>query len=173
MAFGRFDSMQNTPTGCGSHLPTILRTLNKSQKSRSENNLLKCSDLGPEESKRFLLPARMPARRCCIDCPLLCFHFVPGRACSVKRYYKNVDRPITANDSTTIQWDGRVRSALTSLGGGPWRSSTHLGLDDFFIWHFGWTDMGQPTHMVWERFAHQIHACSRLKCWSALLPWRS
>ena len=43
---GGFGSMQSTPMGCGSHLPTILRTFKNQPKSRSENTCLKCSDLG-------------------------------------------------------------------------------------------------------------------------------
>jgi hypothetical protein len=42
--------MQNTPAGCGSHLPTILRTFKNQPKSRSVNILSKCSDLRPAES---------------------------------------------------------------------------------------------------------------------------
>jgi hypothetical protein len=39
---GGFGSMQNTPTGCGSHLPTIQRTFKNSPKSRSVNICSKC-----------------------------------------------------------------------------------------------------------------------------------
>jgi hypothetical protein len=49
--------MQNTPTGCGSHLPTILRTFKNHSKSRSVNISFKCSDLDPHSRnnifKRF------------------------------------------------------------------------------------------------------------------------
>jgi hypothetical protein len=55
--------MQNTPMGCGSHLSTILGTFTNDPKSRSENNSLKCSDLGPEESDKCFLVARTPASR--------------------------------------------------------------------------------------------------------------
>ena len=39
--------MQNTPTGCGSELLTILRILENDRTSRSVNNVFECSDLGP------------------------------------------------------------------------------------------------------------------------------
>jgi hypothetical protein len=53
--------MQNTPTGRGSHLPSILRTLKDHPKSRSENMFLNVQILGPEESTKFSLPGRTPA----------------------------------------------------------------------------------------------------------------
>jgi hypothetical protein len=63
-----FGSMQNTPTGYGSHLPTILGTFKKYPKSRSVHKSSTCSDLGADESFLFLLPARLPATICpCID----------------------------------------------------------------------------------------------------------
>ena len=43
--------MQNTPAGCGSHLPSILRTFKNDPKSRSVNNFLECSDLDPNSGK--------------------------------------------------------------------------------------------------------------------------
>jgi hypothetical protein len=43
--------MQNTPTGRGSHLPTILTTSENHPKSRSVNNSFKCSDLDPHSRK--------------------------------------------------------------------------------------------------------------------------
>ena len=43
--------MENTPTGCGSDLPTILRILKNDRKSRSVNNFLECSDLDPNSRK--------------------------------------------------------------------------------------------------------------------------
>jgi hypothetical protein len=55
--------MQNTPTAYGSDLFTILRTLKNQSKSRSVNNSLECSDLGPEGSKRLISPARAPPRK--------------------------------------------------------------------------------------------------------------
>ena len=39
--------MENTPTGCGSDLPTILRILKNDRKSRSVNNSLQPLDLDP------------------------------------------------------------------------------------------------------------------------------
>jgi hypothetical protein len=56
--------MQNTPAGCGSHLPTILRTFKKHPKSRSVHIFVKCSDLGPKRSNKLFLPARKPANQC-------------------------------------------------------------------------------------------------------------
>jgi hypothetical protein len=51
--------MQNTPAGCGSHLPTILRTFENEPKSRSVNNFLECSDLDPNSrTKIFYQPER-------------------------------------------------------------------------------------------------------------------
>ena len=46
-----FGSMENTPTGCGCHLPTNLRILKNDRKSRSVNNSLECSDLDPNSVK--------------------------------------------------------------------------------------------------------------------------
>jgi hypothetical protein len=43
--------MQNTPTGCGSHLPSILRTFKNQSKSRSVNMFFKCSDFDPNSRK--------------------------------------------------------------------------------------------------------------------------
>ena len=43
--------MQNTPTGCGSDLPTTLRTFKSHSKSRSVNIFFKCSDLDPNRRK--------------------------------------------------------------------------------------------------------------------------
>jgi hypothetical protein len=37
-----FGSMENTPTGCGSDLPTNLRIIKNDRKSRSVNNSLEC-----------------------------------------------------------------------------------------------------------------------------------
>ena len=48
-----FGSMENTPTGCGSHLYTILRTFKNDRKSRSVNNSLEWSDLDPNSTKDF------------------------------------------------------------------------------------------------------------------------
>ena len=42
-----FGSMENTPTGCGSDLPTILRISKNDRKSRSANNFLQPLDLDP------------------------------------------------------------------------------------------------------------------------------
>ena len=44
-------SMENTPTGCGSDLPTILRFLKNDWKSRSVNNFLQPLDLDPNRIK--------------------------------------------------------------------------------------------------------------------------
>jgi hypothetical protein len=55
-------SMQNTSTGCGSHLQTILRTFKNDPKSRSVHNFRECSDLGAEGSTKMILPARAPPR---------------------------------------------------------------------------------------------------------------
>jgi hypothetical protein len=46
-----FGSMQNTPAGCGSNLPLLLRTFKNDSKSRSVNNFLECSDLDPNSRK--------------------------------------------------------------------------------------------------------------------------
>jgi hypothetical protein len=48
---GGFGSTQNTPTGCGSHLPSILRPFKNDPKSRSVNNFLECTDLDPNSRK--------------------------------------------------------------------------------------------------------------------------
>ena len=45
--------MQNSPKGCGSHLPTILGTFKNDLKSRSVNNCLECSDLDPHRGKNI------------------------------------------------------------------------------------------------------------------------
>jgi hypothetical protein len=45
--------MENTPTGCDSHLPTNLRIIKNDRKLRSVNNSLKCSDLDPNSVKDF------------------------------------------------------------------------------------------------------------------------
>ena len=44
--------MENTPTGCGSDLPSILRTFKNDPKSRSVNNFLECSDVDPNSRKQ-------------------------------------------------------------------------------------------------------------------------
>ena len=46
-----FGSMQNTPTGCGSHSPPILRTFKNHPTQRSVNICFKCSDLDPTSWK--------------------------------------------------------------------------------------------------------------------------
>ena len=46
-----FGSMENTPAGCGSDLPTILRILKNDRKSRSVNNFLQPLDLDPNRIK--------------------------------------------------------------------------------------------------------------------------
>jgi hypothetical protein len=48
-----FGSMENTPTGCGSDLPTILRILKNDSKSRSVNIFLQPLDLDPDRIKDF------------------------------------------------------------------------------------------------------------------------
>jgi hypothetical protein len=55
-----FGSMENTPTGCGRDLPTILRILKNDKKSRSVNNFLQPLDLDPNRIQVFVLPAKAP-----------------------------------------------------------------------------------------------------------------
>jgi hypothetical protein len=43
----------NTPTDCGSDLPTILKILKNERKSRSVNNFLQPLDLDPNRIKDF------------------------------------------------------------------------------------------------------------------------
>jgi hypothetical protein len=66
MQLGGFGSMQKSSTGCGSHLPTRQASswepFCSDSKSRSVNNLLKCSDLGSTGSNTCFLLARTPAR---------------------------------------------------------------------------------------------------------------
>jgi hypothetical protein len=52
--------MENTPTGCGSDLPTILRILKNDRKSRSVHNFLQPLDSDPNRIKDFCLPAKAP-----------------------------------------------------------------------------------------------------------------
>jgi hypothetical protein len=57
-----FGSIENTPTGCGSDLPTILRILKNDRKSRSVNNFLQPLDLDPNRIKYlFYQPKLRPA----------------------------------------------------------------------------------------------------------------
>jgi hypothetical protein len=62
--------MQNTPTECDSHLPTLLRTFKNQSKSRSVNICLKCSDLDPNSRTHIFY---LPERRLVIvlSCPLI------------------------------------------------------------------------------------------------------
>ena len=55
--------MQDTPTGCGSHVLTNLRVLKNEPTSRSVNDFPECSDLDPPHEKQFILPARSPPRQ--------------------------------------------------------------------------------------------------------------
>ena len=52
--------MQNLPTGCMSHLPTILRTFKHHSKSRSVKICCNCSDLDPSSRQTKKIPARAP-----------------------------------------------------------------------------------------------------------------
>jgi hypothetical protein len=47
----------------GSHLPTTLRTFKNHPKLTNKNKTLKCSELGPKESKTYLLQARTSASK--------------------------------------------------------------------------------------------------------------
>ena len=60
-----FGSMENTPTGCGSDLPTILRILKNDRKSRSVNNFLECSDLDPNSVKDFVYQPKLRLAMVC------------------------------------------------------------------------------------------------------------
>jgi hypothetical protein len=66
-----FGSMENTPTGCGSHLPTNLRILKNDRKSISVNDFLECSDLDLNSVKEFLLPAKAPPRQFVVEVDML------------------------------------------------------------------------------------------------------
>ena len=46
-------SMENTPTDCGSDLPTVLKILKNERRSRSVNNFLQPLDLDPNRIKDF------------------------------------------------------------------------------------------------------------------------
>jgi hypothetical protein len=54
-----FGSMENTPTGCGSDLPTILRILKNDRKSRSVDNFLQPLDLDPNRIKYFVYQPKL------------------------------------------------------------------------------------------------------------------
>jgi hypothetical protein len=54
-----FGSMENTPTGCGSDLHTILRILKNDRKSRSVNNLFQPLDLDPNRIKDFFYQPKL------------------------------------------------------------------------------------------------------------------
>jgi hypothetical protein len=54
--------MQNTPPGCGSHLPSIRRAFKNHPKSRSVNICFQCSDFDPNIIF-CCLTARTPARQ--------------------------------------------------------------------------------------------------------------
>ena len=57
-----FGSMENTPTGCGSDLPTILIILKNDRKSRSVNNFLQPLDLDPNRIKDFFYQPKLRTR---------------------------------------------------------------------------------------------------------------
>ena len=48
-----FGSMENTPTGCGSDLPTILRILKNDRKSKSVHIFVRPLDLNPNRIKKL------------------------------------------------------------------------------------------------------------------------
>jgi hypothetical protein len=54
-----FGSMENTPTGCGSDLPTILRILKNDRTSRSVNNFLQPLDLDPNRIPFFVYQPKL------------------------------------------------------------------------------------------------------------------
>ena len=54
-----FGSMENTPTGCGSDLPTILRIFKNDRKSRSVNNFLQPLDLDPNRINDFVYQPKL------------------------------------------------------------------------------------------------------------------
>ena len=79
---GGFGSMENTPTGCGSDLPTSLRILKNDRKSRSVNNSLQRLDLEPNGRTNFCYqPKLRPVKdlSCChrepkaLTFPVVCF----------------------------------------------------------------------------------------------------
>jgi hypothetical protein len=54
-----FGSMENTPTGCGSDLPTILKILKKCRKSRSVKRNIQPLDLDPNRIKDFVYQPKL------------------------------------------------------------------------------------------------------------------
>jgi hypothetical protein len=54
-----FGSMENTPAGCGSDLPTNLRILKNDRKSRSVNNFLQPLDLDPNNVKYYFYQPKL------------------------------------------------------------------------------------------------------------------
>ena len=70
--------MQNTSTGCGRHLPTILGIFKNHSKSRSVNNFFKCSDLDPNSVKDFVYQPKLRLAMHSID-------FKPSKAVSRTR----------------------------------------------------------------------------------------
>jgi hypothetical protein len=64
--------MDNTPTGCGSDLPTNLTILKKSRKSRSVNNSLQPLDLDPNRINDFVYQSKLRPGDVQIFIPPLC-----------------------------------------------------------------------------------------------------